>query len=357
MPLQTSDQSSSHEMPSDDLKDAEFRLLSIDVLDDSHQDAVTRGIERILDTEISEITYAQIIDGLPLSDVAEDSSDGGVPEGHPIHEVHNELCPDILDRTREFRDQFSPDVLKFDSRVSISRTRAAPGSRSFNTRLIEIVASSIHQIARILFQISESRHKDEGIIEWAPPKSDKIYWRCCPKGPPPTLLYHPWYMNYQNYPHGLADMVGYWAEARIIGGVVLFDRRQVIAGFNVDPHAIYLHPNRAALTYRICKLLDEQKQILLEFLTSSSPPHNPLPILVDQRNEHRIDPEESTEDTGIYRDVWDRSELPPYANDERLRDVWDRLNFPTRQDKGDASERALERKFSLEYGEIYDDMM
>ncbi|KAF4342643.1 hypothetical protein FBEOM_3416 [Fusarium beomiforme] len=353
---QTSDQSSPEMLP-EDLKDAQFRLLAIDVLDDSHQDAVAHGVKRILDTHISEITYAQIIDGLPLSDVADDSSDGGLPSGHPIYKVHNDLCPSILDRTREFRHNFNAGILKFDSRLLFLFQAASPGSRSFNTRLIEIVASSIHQIARILFQVNDSSHKDEGIIEWAPPKSDEIYWRCCPDGPPPTVFYHPWYMSYQKYPHGVADMVGYWAEARIIGGVVLFDRRQVIPGFNVDPDAIYLHPNRANLAYRICKLLDDQKQNLLDFLTSSSLPPNPLPILVNEYNEYRIDPEESTEDTGIYRDVWDRSELPPYATDERLRDVWDRLNFPTRKDKGDASKRAHERKFSLEYGDAYNDRM
>lgn len=26
------------------------------------------------------------------------------------------------------------------------------------------------------------------------------------------------------YPNGLADVVGYWAEYRIFGGIVLFDR-------------------------------------------------------------------------------------------------------------------------------------
>lgn len=53
-------------------------------------------------------------------------------------------------------------------------------------------------------------------------------------------------------------MVGYWAESRILGGVVLFDRRDPEArpaadpdpeltefntGPTVDPDAIYLHPD------------------------------------------------------------------------------------------------------------------
>jgi hypothetical protein len=31
-------------------------------------------------------------------------------------------------------------------------------------------------------------------------------------------------MDYDQYPDGLADVAGYWAEDRIFGGVVLFDR-------------------------------------------------------------------------------------------------------------------------------------
>jgi hypothetical protein len=42
---------------------------------------------------------------------------------------------------------------------------------------------------------------------------------------PPTLFFHQWYTDYELYPNGVADAVGFWAEARILGGVVLFDRR------------------------------------------------------------------------------------------------------------------------------------
>lgn len=39
---------------------------------------------------------------------------------------------------------------------------------------------------------------------------------------PPFSLISVW--SHDGYPNGLADVVGYWAEARIFGGVVLFDR-------------------------------------------------------------------------------------------------------------------------------------
>ena len=35
---------------------------------------------------------------------------------------------------------------------------------------------------------------------------------------------HPDYVHFKNYPRGVPDVVGYWAEAQVFGGVLLFDR-------------------------------------------------------------------------------------------------------------------------------------
>ena len=35
---------------------------------------------------------------------------------------------------------------------------------------------------------------------------------------------HEDYHDLQQYPNGVADVVGYWAEYHLFGGVVLFDR-------------------------------------------------------------------------------------------------------------------------------------
>lgn len=43
---------------------------------------------------------------------------------------------------------------------------------------------------------------------------------------PPTLFYANQYLDPQRFPRGLGDVPGYWAELRIFGGVVLFDRGQ-----------------------------------------------------------------------------------------------------------------------------------
>lgn len=100
---------------------AEFRQLALDALDGAHRELLTRGILRVLATDIAEETYAQIIDGLPLLDVLCDSEGGLLHRDHPIHDVHDELCPGMLEKTREFRDNFTPETLRFDSRVNCQK--------------------------------------------------------------------------------------------------------------------------------------------------------------------------------------------------------------------------------------------
>ena len=41
---------------------------------------------------------------------------------------------------------------------------------------------------------------------------------------PPTVFYHRAYLDWNQYPSGIADIVGYWAEWCLFGGVILFDR-------------------------------------------------------------------------------------------------------------------------------------
>lgn len=99
---------------------AESRKLSITDLDGEHRQLLVRAITRVLSTPLAEITYAQIIDGLPIADVAYESRDQPY-DGHPMEHAHEELCPGMLDKAREFRDDFRPEVLKFDSKVRISQ--------------------------------------------------------------------------------------------------------------------------------------------------------------------------------------------------------------------------------------------
>ncbi|KAK7934571.1 hypothetical protein PG985_000066 [Apiospora marii] len=339
------------ELPPDTTEEdnAPTRKLSIADIEEGHRNYFITAITRLISTDIAEVTYAQLFDGLPLSDVAGNRGYSAFPDDHPIYEVHEELCPGMVDKTRKFRNEFHLETLRFDAELLLEFQEAAPGSRAFNIRLIEMVAVALHQIAVVIYQRDESIHKDDGVHDWKPPESDERYWRKHPDGPLPTLFQHSWYVDYDQYPNGAADMAGYWAEAQIIGGVVLFDRRDPTKTPDADPNAVYLHPDRYEAPYRIVQLLPEQRQALLDFLVGEDEPTVPvLPIRVDKTNTHRVDPEEPIRETGIYRDLWERRDFPPQAGDLRLRDVWDRHNFPTRADKVAAGRRARERQCRIE---------
>ena len=39
-------------------------------------------------------------------------------DDHPIYEAHEELCPGMMDKTRNFRNEFQLETLHFDAEVS-----------------------------------------------------------------------------------------------------------------------------------------------------------------------------------------------------------------------------------------------
>jgi len=66
---------------------------------------------------MAETTYTQIIDGLPLADVVQDTANGGLSNDHPIHDAHTELCPGVIEKTRGLRANFEPSILALDAAV------------------------------------------------------------------------------------------------------------------------------------------------------------------------------------------------------------------------------------------------
>ncbi|POR34349.1 Uncharacterized protein TPAR_05419 [Tolypocladium paradoxum] len=93
-----------------------FNKLWLDCLPDRHRDVFSRALSNVLSTETAELTYAQIVDGLPLSSVQNDAYDFGLhlPGRHPLHDRHTAT----LERTRQIHREFSIESLEFDSRAS-----------------------------------------------------------------------------------------------------------------------------------------------------------------------------------------------------------------------------------------------
>jgi hypothetical protein len=165
----------------------------------------------------------------------------------PESEKHPALCPGYLDQARQLGASLDVTALPIPVQVScpefpclLSRTfsnlsiptfktldaiqKTELGSRQFYLRLLELLAASCHHIAVYLYELSESgsnRHRDE-YERWRtrPANPNHIFDHYRPRIP---FVYGPYTASHQ-YPHGLADVAAYWAESRIFGGIMVFDR-------------------------------------------------------------------------------------------------------------------------------------
>ena len=145
-----------------------------------------------------------------------------------------------------------------------------------------------------------------------------------------TPFCHPEYRMTEQYPAGEADVVGYWAENRIFGGVVLLDRSDSWDDRRNPEPNIFLHSSYYDVTFRVWRALDEQQDALVDFLLSQSPAEAcPFPLLASHKNLDRIDPQYVTSNK-VYRDFWERRLPPSYGRFQEPHCVRDRLDYPDR---------------------------
>jgi hypothetical protein len=93
---------------------------SIGILDDQCHELVARALRNTLSTEIAQSTLAQIVDGLPLLSVLEDTHRGlELKSDHPFL-THESLCPGAFEKIKEILSTFKIENLEFDTSVGIS---------------------------------------------------------------------------------------------------------------------------------------------------------------------------------------------------------------------------------------------
>lgn len=209
------------------------------------------------------------------------------------------------------------------------------------------MAHSVHQVAVILYNnnpdlSSSTSSSVKDVHTWEPPKgaSDPndhwdVWWTFNPNGPA-TLYSFPAHLVHQR--GKLPSRRG--KHGRLLGRVPNHRRRccffYCTAQARGELDAVYLHPDRQEVTYRICLLTDVQKRALMDFLQAKEGGNEvpcPLPILPDETNTQRVDPEEPIRVTGVFRDAWDRVTLPPeWMGDGRSHCMWNPLDFPTKAD-------------------------
>ncbi|KAH8768864.1 hypothetical protein F5883DRAFT_417533 [Diaporthe sp. PMI_573] len=198
------------------------KSTAVDTLDERHQAVFKRAITNLLATELAEMTYAQLIDGLPLWEVALDQYRHTHTGEEPVSN-HRELCPGVVDQTTAPLQSFDPLVLEIRS-DALKRYQSAPvGLKASKIPLIELIAVALHVLAvQVFLEVDGGFHKHE---TW--PSDD--YYDENPimrrKKPTPFILWLT-FDTPEQYSDGVADMAAYWAEDRILGGVVLFGREK-----------------------------------------------------------------------------------------------------------------------------------
>lgn len=93
------------------------------------------------------------------------------------------------------------------------------GSREYTLRLLAITPASLHALAG---KIYASSHPN---IEMHPQKPPEGHYRAF-RGTDRFYVdfFHVCCFRFEDHPLGLLDVVGYWTESQLLGGVILFDR-------------------------------------------------------------------------------------------------------------------------------------
>lgn len=110
--------------------DEQPHKLSPEILSREHHDVLLRAIHNVLCTPSAEVAYAQIIDGAPLREVYDDVSGWVYPFQHPMRTEHLRLCPGVLERTKQIRELFDLNELRFETKVGdwlVFRWYTSPG--------------------------------------------------------------------------------------------------------------------------------------------------------------------------------------------------------------------------------------
>lgn len=146
---------------------------------------------------------------------------------------------------------------------------------------------------------------------------------------PYTPFVHAYYQFYEQYPRGFADTVGYWAEGKIFGGVIVFERGDTDQEVGVyqtltweewvpadlsQCNAMWIHGARRKGPKTLYPPTEEQFDALVAFLLAEPDHHAtvpcPLPIHGTKLNRPRWDPDEAFAEHHIFRDRYERDVSP-----------------------------------------------
>ncbi|KAH7245733.1 hypothetical protein BKA59DRAFT_174148 [Fusarium tricinctum] len=284
-------------------------METVEFLEYDRGQILDRAVTNVLGTEVALLTYAQILDGLPTEQSLLDSTDVCTRcKDHPVLAMkHNEICPGFVEKAREFRAKFDIAVLEFELKALDKFQNAENGSEEFKLRLIELTVVACHQIGAYLFGLDDGAHKHDLYNNWREMAMEerrngvesRKYASITP-----TAFSHRLYRHFEQYPRGLADVAGYWAESKIFGGIVVFDRGET----ETECKSIWIHGELVKGPKTLYPPTEEQFDNLVKFLTSFPNEDStcPFPIHGTSVNRPRWDAYDAFTHQHIFRDKYER---------------------------------------------------
>ncbi|PGH28549.1 hypothetical protein GX50_08710 [[Emmonsia] crescens] len=318
--------------------------VALENLAAEHYAALQLAMSKMLSTSLASETFAQIIDGLPTRDVYLDYYNSHRPD----FEENLVSSQPAMDAVESYQKKFDISCLQVDANIVQAYQNASRGSKEFNLRLMEILAILCHEIAVYLYNMYDGglRKPDSAEVYHRMPKPTlTLKIPLAPVRLKPAELFHSYYQDWQQYPHGKADIVGYWAEYRLFGGVVLFDRGET----GLACKDIFIHPVGG---YKIFQLLDAQVENYMRFLfldlqdSSTSPESSECMRFKAEKSAPRIDPWDAMAYLHIYRDRYERKipDQKPWRcvvrveDEEEYRQAFRNLNERTKRMRAQSEE-------------------
>nr|KMM70960.1 hypothetical protein CPAG_07269 [Coccidioides posadasii RMSCC 3488] len=221
-------------------------------LDDCHARRVIQALRRILATEVAEESFSMLIDGRLTMKALRACRRIRLGEDYDEIAKYTGPSQDTISMFRSLREQFdlSHVLIKASSAERFQRSAVQPSSADFQRGLLDLVVSMVHDLAVSIF---EELHRSK-------------YQTTPHQGPERALLpdfRHPKYLQSYLYPHGPIELVGYWMETRLFGGVVVFEHGNPLG----EPGAPWIH-----LPYEgIMRMSDKQLDAFTQLAFTISP--------------------------------------------------------------------------------------
>ncbi|TPX21938.1 hypothetical protein DIZ76_015903 [Coccidioides immitis] len=195
-------------------------------LDDCHARRVIQALRRILATEVAEESFSMLIDGRLTMKALRACRRIRLGEDYDEIAKYTGPSQDTISMFRSLREQFdlSHVLIKASSAERFQRSAVQASSADFQRGLLDLVVSMVHDLAVSIF---EELHRSK-------------YQNTPHQGPERALLpdfRHPKYLQSYLYPHGPIELVGYWMETRLFGGVVVFEHGNPLG----EPGAPWIH--------------------------------------------------------------------------------------------------------------------